>query len=206
MQNRLLFLVFFLSISAAAWAQDSTVVKVHFLYGSKPKRECKKTERKWFGGILGGHTGIETNRDMVLHFLPKGKFHRVENHKDRHSCYQIDALKDFWQVFGGKANKVKTLTIAVPVSMAQKKTLDSLAVQYMKETPYDYAFWGMRCGAATYEKLAQIGIFKQYSRRRTYRKIFYPKKLRRKLIRKAEKNGWKIERQAGDNCRRWERD
>ena len=205
MKNQALFLVFFFCFSAVVSAQDSTVIKVHFLYGSKPKRACKLIERKWFGGVLGGHTGIETAPNMVLHFLPSGGFHRIENDKDRHSCYRIDGLRDFWQVFGGKAEKVKTLTVVVPVSMAQKNTLDSLAVAYTKATPYDYAFWGMRCGAATYEKLAQIGTFKSYSRKRTFRKIFYPKILRRKLVRKAKKNGWAMQRQAGDNCRRWER-
>jgi hypothetical protein len=147
MKNQSLFFVFlfvfscgFFSFSSGLVAQDSTVVKVHFLYGSKPKRACKATERKWFGGVLGGHTGIETSPNMVLHFLPSGGFHRVEKDKDRHSCYRIDGLKDFWQVFGGKADKVKTLTVVVAVSMAQKKTLDSLAVAYTQATPYDYAF------------------------------------------------------------------
>jgi hypothetical protein len=45
----------------------------------------------------------------------------------------------------------------------------------------------MRCGAATYEKLAQIGIFKSYSRKRTFRKIFYPKKIAQKIGTQSQK-------------------
>ena len=61
--------IFFLSYS-----QDGIFLKVHFLYGSKPLKRDKNTEQKWFGGILGGHVGIEVKEDKVLNFLPSREF------------------------------------------------------------------------------------------------------------------------------------
>src|SRR3954451_1597248 len=58
-----------------ARSQDSSVIKVHFLYGSKPFRKYKDTEPKWFGGMLGGHVGIETDSGQILNFTPRGSFH-----------------------------------------------------------------------------------------------------------------------------------
>ncbi|WP_338814872.1 hypothetical protein V9L05_06675 [Bernardetia sp. Wsw4-3y2] len=59
-----------------SYSQDTTFLKVHFLYGSKPLKSDKNTEQKWFGGILGGHVGIEVEEDKVLNFLPsRESFH-----------------------------------------------------------------------------------------------------------------------------------
>ncbi|MDJ1468511.1 hypothetical protein QNI19_10730 [Cytophagaceae bacterium DM2B3-1] len=55
-------------------------IKVHFLYGSKPKKEFKFLEKKWFGGMHGGHVSIETD-SVVTGFGPKGKFHVFGNRK-----------------------------------------------------------------------------------------------------------------------------
>lgn len=67
--------IFFCFISVLSYSQDSAYLKVHFLYGSKPLKKYKATEQKWFGGILGGHVGIEGDDDKIVNFLPKGKFH-----------------------------------------------------------------------------------------------------------------------------------
>ncbi|HEY4149717.1 MAG TPA: hypothetical protein VGM41_12345 [Chitinophagaceae bacterium] len=64
----------------------------------------------------------------------------------------------------------------------------------------------MRCGVAAYELLGQLGVVKRYSHSRTWRKILYPKKLRKRLLAKAAKNGWKTARQAGSTKRKWEKD
>jgi hypothetical protein len=61
----LLICLFGLSIQA----QDSVYLKVHFLYGSKPKKRYQDSEPKWFGGILGGHVGIEGDTNEVVIFM-----------------------------------------------------------------------------------------------------------------------------------------
>lgn len=202
------FLVLFLFLCTSAdvlHAQDSTFINVHFLYGSKPKRAFKAAEKKWFGGKLGGHVGIETDDNRIIDFIPSGEFHYFAKDEDFHSKFVIHTQETFWQLFGSSDEDVKKMSIQIPISAQQKTILDSISNLYLSETPYDYAFFGMRCGAAGYDILSKIGVTKKYSHRKTYLKIFYPKKLRKRLRKMAEKEGWKIETHEGSERRKWER-
>jgi hypothetical protein len=190
----------------AARAQDSSFIKVHFLYGSKPLKQYKTTEHKWFGGMLGGHVGIEGDSGRILNFVPKGHFHWIAKKDERHSSYAEHTESSFYAILGGNADSMKKLVVTIPVSAEQKKKFDSIATAYLHETPYDYALVGMRCGAAAYEILGQLGIVKSYSYKKTYRKIFYPKKLRKRLLARAGSKGWTLYRQQGCATRKWERD
>lgn len=187
-------------------AQDSSFIKVHFLYGSKPLKAYKDVEPKWFGGTLGGHVGIESDSNKILNFVPQGKFHWFAKKDDRHSAYAIHATDNFYSILGGKPDSAKKAIVYIPVINTQKRVFDSLSNIYLQQTPYDYALWGMRCGAAAYEILGQLNVLPSYSYSKTYRKIFYPKKLRRRLFRKAKQNGWFIETQEGSPRRKWESD
>lgn len=198
-----LFLFLFAEI---ALANDSIYIKVHFLYGSKPKRAFKNTESKWFGGKYGGHVGIEFDANQIINFVPQGKFHYIAQKDNFSSKFAIHDDIAFWEIFGGSADSVKKLTIIIPISSSQKQKLDSIANTYINETPYDYAFVGMRCGAAAYDILSQIGLFEKYAYRKTIMKVFYPKKLRKKLLNKATQNSWTIHKQIGTNKRNWEKD
>lgn len=188
------------------YAQDSTFIKVHFLYGSKPLKTYKDVEPKWFGGILGGHAGIEGDRGKVLSFVPRGKFHWLATKHNRHSAYAIHSVPAFYSILGGNPDSAKKTVVYIPVTNHQKQVFDSLCNSYLQQTPYDYALLGMRCGAATYEILGQLDILPHYGYTRTYLKIFYPKKLRKKLLKKARKNGWLIEQTEGSPRRKWEQD
>jgi hypothetical protein len=201
----ILTLFFFLS-SHTSFSQDSIYLKVHFLYGSKPLKKYKATEQKWFGGVLGGHAGIECNRDKVLSFSPSGKFHLFSKKNNRHSAYNELSLYSFYSIMGGDPDSMKQAVVFIPITIEQKRKFDSISSAYLQQTPYDYALFGMRCGAATYEVLGQLNILPPYSRSKTYKKIFYPKKLRKRLFKKANANGWKILRQNGSVKRRWEKD
>jgi hypothetical protein len=81
--------IFFCTISCLCYAQDTAYLKVHFLYGSKPLKKFRDTEQKWFGGILGGHVGIEGDSDRIVNFLPSGKFHWFAKKNELHSTYAI---------------------------------------------------------------------------------------------------------------------
>jgi hypothetical protein len=188
------------------FAQDSFYLKVHFLYGSKPRKEFKEIEPKWFGGMLGGHAGIEGDSDRILNFIPQGKIHVFAKKEDKHSAYAEHSANAFYSILGGNPDSVKKTIVVIPVSAIQKRLFDSIATCYLKKTPYDYAFFGMRCGAATYEVLAQVGILQEYSYPKTYRKIFYPKKLRKRLLKKAKQNSWQVITQKGTYKRKWESD
>jgi hypothetical protein len=189
-------------------AQDT--IKVHFLYGSKPLKQYKNVEKKWFGGILGGHAGIERDSGKILNFLPIGQFnsgtlHIFSKKNNKQSVYLEHTFKSFYEILGGNSDSVKKAIVYIPVTVQQKQKLYSIATIYLKEAPYDYAFFGMRCGAATYELLGQLNILPNYGYTKTWIKIFYPKKLRRQLLKKAIKNNWKIIRKEGSIRRKWEK-
>jgi len=199
----LALILFAVSKSAA---QDSTyVLKVHCLYGSKTAKKFKETEGKWFGGKLGGHVGIENEPDQILNFLPHGKFHVFGKKYDRHSTFRIHSHHSFYALFGGSPDSVKKAIFYIPVTTHQKRIMDSISYAYINDTPYDYAFFGMRCGAATYEILGQLGIVEDYSITKTSRKIFYPRKLRKRLFRKAKSNSWHVDEIAGSKKRKWDK-
>jgi len=201
---RLLIFLFFLSLNS--FAQPRTYLKVHFLYGSKPKREYRDTEKKWFGGILGGHVGIEADSDQVVSFFRGREVHIVAKKNNRQSRYVTHSRERFYSMFGGSPESKKRAIVHVPVTIEQRQKFDSIIAAYREQTPYDYAFIGMRCGSATYEILAQLGVLRAYSYRRTYWKIFYPRRLRRPLFAKARENNWTVERYEGSTTRKWEKD
>jgi hypothetical protein len=188
--------------------QIKKYITVHFLYGSKPAKKFRKVEDKWFGGKLGGHVGIEVETDKIFNFNPQGSFHVFTRKKkqNRHSVFKYYTRKSFYSIFGGAPDSMKQLYVTIPISEKQSFILDSLQKVYTTQTPYDYAFFGYRCGAAAYDVLAQIGVVKKFRKKKTYRKIFYPKKLRKRLLRKAKKNHWQIKLKEGTRRRVWERD
>jgi hypothetical protein len=196
-----IFAIFpFFSLSA----QD--VIRVQFIHGSKPKKEYRHTEKKWFGGIMGGHAGIELNTNEFLSFEGNDRFHPIDHSKKRHCCYRLLNAKDFWSIMGTSGDSVRKTTIIIPVNSSQKMMLDSLAETYVLHAPYDYSVFGMRCASATYEILDQLGIVKPHSYHYTALRIFYPKILRKKLLKQATKNGWVVERTEGSDKRKWEKD
>ena len=180
-------------------------MKVHFLYGSKPKKHYRTEEQKWFGGKWGGHVGVEVDSNQILNFLPKGKFHWIEKPANRHSVYALHSYQSFYRILGDVETAKKTI-IYIPISLTQKLEFDSLKTTYLQQTPYDYALLGMRCGAAAYDILAQLDILKQHGRRTTFTKVFYPKRLRKQLLKKASVNGWKTTQENGSERRKWEKD
>jgi hypothetical protein len=86
--------------------------------------------------------------------------------------------------------------------MELQKVFDSVATK----TPYDYAIFGMRCAAASYDVLTKIGLFKEYSNKKNVITHFYPKLLRKKILKWAEQNNYTILSNEGRNSRKWESD
>lgn len=203
---RLFFLVVALLSHGALHAQDSFCLKVHFLYGSKPSRDYKKTESRWFGGLYGGHVGIELDSDRIINFLPNGRFHLLTHKKNRHSRYEYHTNENFYSILGGEADSAKKLIIYIRIGRKQKSTYDSLCAKYTSRSPYDYALLGMRCGAAAYDILTQLNILPKSKRNGMALRIPYPKILRKKLIEKASKNNWRMQRFEGTKRRIWEVD
>lgn len=195
-----------IGICCAVSAQDSTFIRVHFPYGSVPRKEFRDTEKTWFGGKLGGHVGIEVDSNRIIDFVPYGTFHKFARKKDFHGAFAEHGIRSFWSMFSGDPETPKRATFVIPVSRQQKIKLDSITLAYRENTPYDYAFLGMRCGAAAAGILGQIGVLPHYSIPRTWRRNFYPKKLRRRLFRLAEERHWQVIAKEGSERRKWEKD
>lgn len=182
---------------------SSHTIKVHFLYGSKPLKKYKnKTEMNYFGGIHGGHVTIEVD-SVDYGFSPTGRVHMISHNRNCHS--QFSGKHTHNQPPYPKGYKLVSFTI--PVSEAQYHQLNKIHNDYLSKPPYDYAFFGMRCSAATEEILGQIGVLKKQKRNsKIVRKNFYPKKLRIRMFKLAKERNYKVVQQEGRPTRKWEND
>lgn len=155
--------------------------------------------------MLGGHVGIEGSSGKFYSFELKGK-NKIFNSKKTNSVYKTETADEFWNIMKTKEDSLKTTTFILPISELQRQKFDSITSAYTKQVPYCYAVFGMRCGASTYDILAQLGFFPKHSRFKTSMKIFYPRRLRKRLFFKAQQNNWTIIRKGGTPKRKWERD
>lgn len=196
MKSLVLFLSFIplLSISQT----DTLVVEV--IYGSKPLAE---SERHWFGGKLGGHIGLRIGKDSVMHFVPGGRVVATNVNSDI-GRYLVSGTRQFYRTF--HADTTKTCQIYIPVTLAQKQKLLNDSKPFLKEGPYPYAFFGMRCAAACYHLLSLADITKDLSRSRMTWKFFYPRKLRKYLFKEAKSKGWIVTETPGSTKRKWDHD
>ena len=182
----------------ASFAGDSTyTIKINFLYGSRPAKGYHKEESKRFGGIKGGHVSVEAG-GRILDFHP-GNNPLFPNNKKPSGGFTINN-----SVHWGGNDKWKT--VIVPITEFQyielQKVFDSVAAK----TPYDYAIFGMRCAAASYDVLSKIGLFKEYSNKKNVITHFYPKLLRKKILKWAEDNHYTVISNKGSSSRKWESD
>jgi hypothetical protein len=178
------------------FATDS--VKVLFVYGSKPNA---KGEDRWFGGKHGGHVSVQY-RSMYASFVPDGGFHVFSSRKNIYSKFVLE----YEDRFMFDTAESRYVIISVPVDSLQKLRLDSVISARLMKSPYDYAFFGMRCASAAYELFSTAGIFPSCSRKGMVRKYFYPKKLRKKLLKEAKLKNWPVYYRPGRNGRKWESD
>lgn len=200
---RLILLTLLLCLNSSAFGQMDTL-QVRFLYGSKPRPEHKKEQKIWFGGMLGGHVGIRYNDTSYLSFFYEGRVHIFQHKNSKNGKYDFQSVDEFNHIMDEDVDSVKTLVIYIPISHDKRLKFDSICASYIKQTPYDYAFFGYRCGSSTYDILAQLGIVKEYSFFKTWAKIFYPKIVRRKLMHQAREHQWRYEKHKGTHKRRWE--
>lgn len=195
--------IFFLVFYSVGFGQctDSLYIKLHFLYGSKPKAEYKVSEKKRFGGLHGGHVTIEVD-DTVFGFNPKGSYHIFANNKKPHGAWKAEPLK-YWVL---DTTSEKYTSFIIPVTQDQYDSVKNILTQYVKNTPYDYALFGYRCAAASWDVLSQAGILDEHSRTWEIYGCFIPKPQRRKMFRRADNLNATIIRHDGRDSRKWEKD
>ncbi len=193
-----IFLFLFLLSFICQGQTDTLVVEV--IYGSRP---IDKSERSWFGGKLGGHIGLKIGKDSVMHFVPGGRVVATNVNSDT-GRYLISSSRRFYNTF--HCDTTKTCRIFIPITRTQKQQLLNDSKPFLKEGPYPYAFFGMRCAAACYHLLSLADVTKDRSRSSMTWKFFYPRKLRKFLFKEAKANRWMIQETPGSTRRKWDHD
>jgi hypothetical protein len=200
----------FLLLPFLSFSQDieplTDTITVRFLYGSKPKPAHKSEQKRWFGGMLGGHVGIQYDESRYLSFFFEGRVHIFQHPRNPNGKYELQTDSAFNYIMDKDVDSVKTLVIYIPVTKSQKEKFLSICEAYINKTPYDYAFFGVRCASSTYDVLAQIGVVKKMKYFKMWRTIFYPRLLRYRLIHSAKKNHWEMVKKKGTHKRHWESD
>jgi len=198
----ILISILILCCSFAEGQSDSShILKVHFLYGSTPRHKYRHTEKRLFGGLHGGHVSFEID-SIDYGFGPQGKFHWFSHKNNCHSLFRQKPTNG--QPVYPEGEKVTTFII--PITAQQYRRLKESTLGYCCNTPYDYAFLGMRCASAAQDVFARAGLVKHRGRISNIITTFYPKKLRKRFFRMAKKNNYTIVKQEGRKTRRWEKD
>jgi hypothetical protein len=193
--------IILLSIVPYVFGQKVDTIQVLFLYGSRPVHRYWQKEAHYFGGLHGGHVSIVMDSSVIGFRHVKG-LHIIPNRKLDGGDYLSVQLKDFVK----DTIAFKYISFKVPITHEQYHNLINILQAYIDKTPYDYAFLGMRCAAATYDVLSQIGLFKIKSRCGNITSNFYPKLFRKKMFILAKEKHWKINKQSGRKTRKWEMD
>lgn len=194
---KLAFLITLILYALGSYAQRE--ISVHFLYGSTPAKGFEKTEKKRFGGKKGGHVTLETG-DSIIGFQPKGNCHIIGNKQYCTGYFRADDKRK-WKVdtIGNKYT-----SILIPLTEEQYSKVKSTVDNYLQKTPYDYAFLGMRCAAATYDVLEDAGVVKKRTHLSKWTAFFYPQLLRRQMLKMAKENNYTIVKHGGRKTRSWE--
>ena len=180
----------------------SDKIYIHFMHGSYPKKDCID-QRKSVGGLLGGHIeieieglvyGFEFGNRQKIHVFPR-KTPRSFNSK----C-TVKQKADWLQ----ETKYDRITTIVIPIDASKKRQLIDQFQSDHLQAPYDYAFFGMRCASYTYESMANAGIMTKKPGVAYILNAFYPRQLRKKMLRWAKYNGIGVEYKEGIGCRVWE--
>jgi hypothetical protein len=193
-----LLISFVLITCSSGFAQKQ--VKVHFLYGSVPSGNFKGIEKKRFGGKKGGHVTIQVG-DSIIGFQPGGNCHVVAYAKPN-GYFKVEKESQWTKDSVGN----KYTSIIIPVSDSQYNLISQRLNSYLTTTPYDYAVFGMRCAAATYDILEDISIVPEKSKTAKWSSFFYPQLLRRHLLKIAKEKNYQVIRHEGVKSRSWEKE
>lgn len=179
---------------------------VHFTHGSRPVAPYRGVEKKWHGGKWGGHVGVEVDSNVVIDFFPLSRrVHWVAHRRRPVGKFLLRSREGFWGYFGLPADSLERSSVRIPVTAQQQERLQTTARQWAERSPWDYAVFGMRCTSASYALLMEAGVVKRRSRWGVVASNFYPKLLRKKLVRRASREGWMVLHSRGGSRRIWAR-
>lgn len=202
MKSRLLFFLIVFMISCYSFGQDSKIIRVYFLYGSRPCHKYKNEEPPYFGGKHGGHVSIGYDT-TVVGFGPINGFHIFAHRKKIKGAFKFEGIHSFRH----DSSTFKYTTFEIPLTDSQYIKLKNVIDNYLfLQTPYDYAFIGMRCASAAYDVLSQVGLFKKKSKWCNTFSNFYPKKFQKKMFKLCKLKHYTVMSQSGRSTRKWEND
>jgi len=164
---------------------------------------------------------LQTGRDRVLSFAPTVYRQICHIFPSRsasgfRSSFRTASIEAFWHTFNYTHSRkycvdsLKQLVVSIPITPGQRKKLDSISRAYLAHTPYDYAVVGMRCASATYEILAQVGVFGHPYQQNIWWHVLFPRDLRYELLKEARSGGaakgWRVYQKGGCASREWDYD
>ncbi len=177
-------------------------ISIHFIHGSYPKKNCFD-QRKTVGGLLGGHIEIEIDGLVYgFEFGDRQNIHIFPRNAPNSFNGRFTLKKKADWILETKYDKITT--IRVPIDALKKTQLIEKLQSYKTSPPYDYAFFGMRCASSTYEDIATAGVLPKKARFQYVVNAFYPRQLRKKMVRWARTNMIMVEFKKGVDCRVWE--
>lgn len=205
---------------AQSLTQPEDSIRILVIYGSRPAKGYPK-QYKWFGGRAGGHVAIQIGPHKVLSFRSTKYVpwcHIRPRWQPRHfrSTFDLTDPESVWQTFNYYDDRdydtatVKHLIVTIPITPVQRRKLDSISNAYLSFTPYDYAVLGMRCASATYEIMAQLGLFHRPFRHAVWLHLLYPRALRYYVLNELRhRNGdhpWRLYLSGASPERIWDYD
>jgi hypothetical protein len=175
---------------------------VRIAHGSRPHPQHRDTEKHWLGGMYGGHVVIELDsfaygfnfRSQRVHIFPR------KNESRRKGVFEKDnaaALLHGWR-------NLEMTSVYVPLNDSAYTALKQQLETLHKHPDFDYAFLGMRCASTAYMLLSKVGVFEPSGKFKSMRKAFHPKALRKRLLKSAHQNNYRVVVQQGSKTRIWE--
>jgi hypothetical protein len=199
--SALLLFLLILSGGISGNPGDGHWIKVHFLHGSKPKHAFRHTEPKYLGGLHGGHVSIQFD-SVDVGFETNGRVHLLPHPHHPDGLFKVKLVKGA-DPYPDSA-RLTTVHILLPDSTYDR--MKRLLYDYAAHTPYDYAFLGMRCASATQDILARLQVLPKKRRMNNILTTFYPRKLRRRVLKMAADKNYRVVRRDGRRSRIWEKD
>ncbi len=179
----------------------STSIKVHFIHGSKRRKEFP-AEPVRIGGLWGGHIEVRVD-SMVYGFQhQKTPIHIFPRSKRKNQNSEVTAKPISQWLLETRNDKITTVTI--PVTPDQKKQLLTSYQMHFTTPPRDYAVLGFRCTSFAMNELGHCRIIADLNDAQCLLAGAYPAKFRRALLEIAQHNGWAIQIQDGTHRKIWE--
>jgi len=197
--------IFVYSKHPIAEGVDSFFITLHFIHASVYKKIASNLSKEAVR-LIGGHIEIQID-EYVYGFETKykNKIPHIISYEERKNFNGVFLKKDF--LIWLEESKGELITsVKVPVTLKQKQKLIELYEKNLKETPYDYAFFGMRCASSAYQMLGTTGIVPaQESNTRYIMSSFFPRLFRKMVLSWANYNGFEVSVKEGRIDRYWER-